>query len=103
MAGNPPQLTQSFRRFFPGGDFRFLLGLDQVLGESSQEELKLLLGQSRGEGIPQVVLVGMVLGRIFTPPFAFGDDVMLKCNRVFVALHDDQFPHRHARWIRRES
>jgi hypothetical protein len=33
----------------------------------------------------------MVFGRVFAPPLAFGNDVVLEGYRILVALHNDEF------------
>ena len=52
--------------------------------------MELLRADGLGKRVAQVVDVGMVLGRIVAAFFAFGDDVVLEGDSVFVALHDHQ-------------
>lgn len=65
--------------------------VDEVLGEAAEEEDEFLFGDDGGEGIVEVVVVGVVFGAFFAGFFAFGDDVVIEGDGVFVVLANDQF------------
>ena len=61
---------RSGRGLFPRGDFGLGLRLDQVLRQPAEEELQFLLRHRGRERVAQIVLVGVVLGRVVATPVA---------------------------------